>query len=188
MHKKSAAVAAIILAALGACSPPPVTAEPHETPLPEPSPMILALSVKDPVKKASSEIALEPEITFLVEKTYADPAPVQQNPWADYELNAMARTLAGECYDDKAEDKRKVCEAILNRVVSPDFPNTILEVLTAENAFQGYWHQSRDITEDDLMIAETVLRDWYANGCRELSGWLYFSAGANRENVFRTTY
>ena len=56
----------------------------------------------------------------------------------------MALTLAGECYDDKGEDKRKVCEVILNRVSDGRFGGTtVIEVVSAENQFNGYWHQSR---------------------------------------------
>lgn len=42
----------------------------------------------------------------------------------------MARILAGECYEDKVQDKRLVCEVILNRVSNDDFGDTILDVLT----------------------------------------------------------
>lgn len=70
------------------------------------------------------------------------------------ELYAIAKTLAGECYDDEKLDKRRVCEVILNRVSSSNFANTILEVLTTPGAFNGYWRQSRPISENDYTVAE----------------------------------
>lgn len=96
--------------------------------------------------------------------------------WATEELQAMALTLAGECYDDKELDKR--------RVSSDQFDDSIIEVLTAKNQFSGYWVQSRAVTENDLAVAEQALRDWYNNGCEPLSEYLFFCAGENRENNF----
>lgn len=96
----------------------------------------------------------------------------------------MALTLAGECYNDKELDKRRVCEVILNRVSSDEFDNSIIEVLTAKNQFSGYWTQSRAVTENDLAVAEQTLKDWYDNGCEPLSEYLFFNAGENRENNF----
>jgi len=110
------------------------------------------------------------------------------DPWTEDELYAMALTLAGECYEDKPHDKRKVCETILNRVSTEGFPDDIISVLTYPNAFCGYWTQSREISENDYAIAEQALRDWYDNGCQPLSSYLFFEAGPNRENVFRDEF
>ena len=49
----------------------------------------------------------------------------------------MALTLAGECYDHKTQDKRRVCEVVLNRVSDGRFGSSIMEVLTAKNQFAG---------------------------------------------------
>ena len=94
---------------------------------------------------------------------------VGRSRWSETEVDAMAKTLAGECYDNKKADKRKVCEVILNRVSSDKFANTILEVLETPGAFNGYWRQSRPVSEDDYAVARQVLQDWYANGCKPLS-------------------
>lgn len=125
-------------------------------------------------------------LTAYVESTETL-APMQvstQKPWTDEELSMMARTLSGECYEDKELDKRRVCEVILNRVSDGRFGNSICEVITAPNQFQGYWHPSRPVSENDLAVAEQTLEDWFENGCEALSSYLYFSAGGNRENTF----
>ncbi len=108
--------------------------------------------------------------------------------WTEQEVYAMALTLAGECYNDKVHDKRRVCEVIVNRVSDGSWGNTVLEVLTCDSQFNGYWEQNRPVTESDLEIAEQTLADWYANDCNALSDYLYFCAGENRENVFRSEY
>ena len=115
-------------------------------------------------------------------------AEVRQAQWSRDELQAIAQTLAGECYDDKELDKRHVCEVILNRVSNSKFANTILEVLKKPGAFNGYWKQSRPVSKNDYVVAEQALRDWYNGGCKPLSEWLFFSKGRKRENVFRSDF
>lgn len=110
-------------------------------------------------------------------------------PWSDEDVEAMVLTLAGECYKDKEQDKRLVCEVILNRVSAGNFGgDTVLAVVSAPNQFDGYWRQSRPVSENDYGVAEQALSDWYAGGCQPLSELLYFEAGENRENVFRSEY
>lgn len=113
---------------------------------------------------------------------------VKQTQWSKDELHAIARTLAGECYDDKELDKRRVCEVILNRVSNSKFANTVLEVLRTPKAFNGYWKQSRPVSKNDYLVAEQALQDWYEGGCVPLSEWLFFSKGSKRENVFRSNF
>lgn len=115
------------------------------------------------------------------------PEPVVQK-WTQEELDAIALTLSGECYDDKPMDKRRVCEVILNRVSVGGFGEGIIGVLSAENQFAGYWHQSRETAANDYEVAEQALSDWYEIGCKQMSSYLFFVAGDNRENVFSATY
>ena len=103
-------------------------------------------------------------------------------------MEAIARTLSGECYNDKPNDKRLVAEVILNQVSSDQWGDTVLAVVTEKYQFHGYWHPAREITENDREIAIQALCDWYTGGCKPLSDYLFFEAGPNRENVFRTTY
>jgi spore germination cell wall hydrolase CwlJ-like protein len=124
-----------------------------------------------------------PRIVIKPEKTI-----VKEDLFSDEEIEAITKTLAGECYDDKLNDKRLVVEVILNRVASGRFGESVIEVVTAKGQFNGYWKQSRQISESDIRIAKEALHDWYANDCKKLSDYLYFSSGSNRENEFRTEY
>ncbi len=114
--------------------------------------------------------------------------PQEEQKWTPDELQIMALTLAGECYDDKEQDKRLVCEVILNRVSAGYFGDSIQEVITAESQFTGYWNQSRPVSDNDLLIAERTLEDWFENDCLALSEYLFFSEGDNRENTFRSQF
>lgn len=113
---------------------------------------------------------------------------VETEPFTDEEVEAIAKTLAGECYDDKLNDKRLVVEVILNRVSDGRFGESVIEVVSAKGQFNGYWKQSRPVSDSDIRIAKETLREWYENGCKKLSEYLFFCAGPNRENVFRTQY
>jgi spore germination cell wall hydrolase CwlJ-like protein len=116
------------------------------------------------------------------------PASADANPWTDAELAAIARTLSGECYDDKAEDKRLVCEVILNRTSTCGFGDGVIGVVTKKKQFAGYWNPSRETSENDIAVAKKALEEWHEGGCAALSEWLFFSRGANRENEFREEY
>ena len=105
---------------------------------------------------------------------------LDKSRWSETEVDAMAKTLAGECYDDKELDKYRVC--------SCKFANTILDVLRTPRAFNGYWKQSRPVSENDRAVARQALQEWYDNGCKPLSELLFFSKGLNRENVFRSEF
>lgn len=110
-------------------------------------------------------------------------------PWPHEDVWLMAQVLAGECYEDMADDKRLVCEVILNRVSDGRFGGpTIYDVVSCTSPavqFEGFWNQARSVSDDDIAVVKQALSDWYANGCEALSEYLYFSAGPNRENVFR---
>lgn len=108
--------------------------------------------------------------------------------YGEDELEAIALTLAGECYDDRTADKRLVCEVILNRVSNGNFGKTVVEVVAAPNQFNGYRAQSRPVSPNDYAVAKQMLENWYKNDCKAFSGYLYFSAGSNRENSFRKEF
>lgn len=117
---------------------------------------------------------------------YSSEIPVQT--WTEEDVEAMARILAGECYEDKVQDKRLVCEVILNRVSNDDFGDTIFDVLTEKNQFDSYWKQSRPVSKNDYEVVIQTLEDWYENDCKALSDYLFFEAGDNHENKFRKEF
>ena len=143
----------------------------------------------------TGEIVISKPITSVmptVTNSYKTPEitiePLEEKPFSDEEVEAIVRTLAGECYDDKMADKRKVVEVIVNRVSDGGFGENVIDVVTAKGQFAGYWRQSRPVSKSDIQIAEETLTDWYANDCKALSEYLFFCSGPNRENVFRSEY
>lgn len=135
------------------------------------------------------EKVIKPEQVFLEISEEEDEKNIESEPneplYSDEEVEAIVRTLAGECYDDKLSDKRLVVEVILNRVSDGRFGKDVLEVVSAKDQFTGYRIQKRPVSESDIQIAKDTLNEWYSNDCKALSEYLYFSSGTNRENIFR---
>lgn len=172
--KWAAGIAVLCLVFLAGCAREPVT-----------------VTIKPPEKAPVEVMTPAPTETPTPTPEPATPAPeptVTPDPWTADDVEALARTLSGECYDDKPEDKRLVAEVVLNRVSDGRWGDTVIEVVTAKGQFHGYWKPSRDISDSDTEIAIQALRDWYANDCAALSEYLFFEAGPNRENVFRKTF
>ena len=121
----------------------------------------------------------EPAV-LIIERPLSTPP----QKWSDADVQALARTLAGECWEDKPHDKRLVCEVVLNRVSDDRLEDSVIAVLETPNAFNGYWQQSRPVSKNDLLIARQALSDWQDNGYQPLSDIRFFCSGENRENSF----
>ena len=100
------------------------------------------------------------------------------------ELEAIALTLAGECYDNQPQDKRNVVWVICNRVKDGRFGESVIDVITAPNQFHGYWTQGRSISDNDRAIAKEVLTAFYT-GEQPIHDYLYFTGGTGITNNFR---
>lgn len=127
------------------------------------------VGVEDILTLSETISTVSPMVTVMPVEQTEEPKDVKM--FSDEEVQAITRTLAGECYDNKLEDKKKVVEVILNRVSNEKFEKTVLKVVSAKG-----------------QLAEETLERWYANDCEALSDYLFFYAGPNRENVFRVKY
>jgi len=102
----------------------------------------------------------------------------------ELEVELVAKTLRGECYDDQPDDKREVVKVICNRVSDGRFGDSIEAVITAPHQFQGF-RLDNVPSANDYEIAREVLAEWYGGGCAPLGEYLFFSSGGGRTNVFR---
>jgi len=105
----------------------------------------------------------------------------------DFEVELVAKTLRGECFDEQHDDKREVVKVICNRVSHGEFGDSIEAVITAPRQFQGY-RTGNIPTANDYEIAREVLAEWYEGGCRPMGEYLFFSSGNGHKNVFRENY
>ena len=98
----------------------------------------------------------------------------------------LCNAVAYEAGSDwiQTDEKAKVVEVIMNRVTSPDFPDTIYDVLTQEGQFVGVWNYvtltdySYKVTEDVKSAVNMALESDYIN-----HGYLFFE-GDGTQNYF----
>lgn len=139
----------------------------------------------------------EPEIVYeseeaIIEESYDceyseyNGETTSDNYLTDYEYIMLCNAVAYEAGSDwiPTSEKAKVAEVIMNRVASPDFPDTIYDVLTQEGQFVGVWNYvtltdySYKVTEDVKSAVNMALDSGYTN-----HGYLFFE-GDGTQNYF----
>ena len=132
----------------------------------------------------SEEVVIEEN--YDIEYSKYNGETTSDNYLTDYEYIMLCNAVAYEAGSDwiPTSEKAKVAEVIMNRVVSPDFPNTIYDVLTQEGQFVGVWNYvtltdySYKVTEDVKSAVNIALESGYIN-----HGYLFFE-GDGTQNYF----
>jgi len=141
----------------------------------------LALAVQVPTVRAEADKPLEP---IAVE--YWNP------PREDVE--ALARLVWGEARGVKTRaEQEAVIWCVLNRVDSPDFPDTVVGVVTQRKQFTGY-SRKNPLEREFLLMADEILWLWHKEkqGCPYIerclpADYCYF-AGNGKTNRFSTSW
>lgn len=143
--------------------------------------MAETISMTQPITESQTiAIAIEP-VTEWVE-----PEPVEivsTAPITEYERVLLCNIVANEAGSDwiSIYDKACVVACVMNRLNSPDFPNTIEGVLTQPYQFSGYYASGSYYPTVTDACVEAV--DYYFNNPQEFGSWLYFE-GNGVNNVF----
>jgi spore germination cell wall hydrolase CwlJ-like protein len=141
--------------------------------------MAETISMTQPIME-SQTIVIAIEGTPVVEEIseFASAYPI-----TEYERILLCNIVANEAGSDwiSVYDKASVVACVMNRVNSPDFPNTIEGVLTQPYQFSGYYASgSYYSTVTDACIQAV---DYYFNNPNEFGYWLYFE-GNGTNNYF----
>lgn len=138
----------------------------------------------------------KPEITHLLYTTTGAPTtstePTHDPDEEDIEM--LAKLIWGEARGvESTTEKAAVVWCVLNRVDAKGYPSTIAEVVTQRKQFVGY-DADYPATETNKLIAEDVLRRWYAektgitNVGRILpKDYIYFT-GDGKQNHFASEW
>lgn len=114
-----------------------------------------------------------PEVT-TTDYDYVIEEPVEYAPITEYERILLSNLVANEYGSDyvPVSEKAKVVAVVVNRVYSPEFPNSIEEVLVQPEQFSGYYVSGYewDIVTDS--VREAV--DYYFAHEYEFPNYLYF--------------
>lgn len=146
------------------------------TPMPTPTPELLVIEKVHTEYVAIPEV-IKVEVPVIVEKTEYIEVPcgvsnrtaryagIEITPW---EMELMARLAWREARGEKMLGMRLVLEVVLNRVLSPHFPNTVYGVLYDGAQFKPYNGalELEDITPTQaqydavaLVLSETPMTD-----------------------------
>lgn len=124
---------------------------------------------------------VEPEVT---------PEPIEYY-FTYQDLEALAKTLYGECRGCSYFEQCKVAWVVCNRV-DHGFGDTVYDVVTANSQFHGY-SDNNPVTLEQMEIAQYVLINWSAEKQgyeveRELGPDYLFFFGDGKQNHFRTEW
>ena len=110
-------------------------------------------------------------------------------PWEPEapDVDALARTLYGECRGCSELQQRAVAWTIFNRVDDPRFPDTVIEVITQPSQFFGY-SESFPVTEELEALARDCLTDWHFERERVLEPDFLYFWGDSKRNHFTTEW
>ena len=133
------------------------------------------------------------ELLRLVVAAAPDEEP-QSKEWPQEEVEAIAKTVYGESMITGSDmEMASVAWCILNRVDNPSYPDSIIEVITANRQFHGYDEENPvDPHIRDLVV--DVLNRWDAerNGEKDVGRVLpaeyLFFWGDGWNNHFTTEY
>lgn len=101
------------------------------------------------------------------------------------DVDYVSQTVWGETRGCPVIEQRAQAWNILNRVDDERFPNTIAEVVTAPNQFQGYSPDNPKEPFHDM--AREILIMWH-NGEREIPADMVFCSGDGKHQTFRTDW
>ena len=141
--------------------------------------MAVTISMTQPITE-SQTIAIAIEETPVVEEISESASAY---PITEYERILLCNIVANEAGSDwiSIYDKASVVACVVNRVNSPDFPNTIEGVLTQPYQFSGYYASSCYYSTVTDACIQAV--DYYFNNPQEFGSWLYFE-GNGVNNTF----
>ena len=129
-------------------------------------------------------VQIEPEPTTA----WVEPNPLEQSytelPISDYERILLCNVVAREYGSDwvSVYDKACVVATVMNRVNSPQFPNTIEGVLTQPYQFSGYYACNYEWSNVTDSVRESV--DYYFNHQNEFGNYLYFYGDGTRNYFY----
>lgn len=105
--------------------------------------------------------------------TELTPEQIEEEMYFD-SLELLATCVEAEAANQGLEGKRLVADVILNRVDSPEFPNSITEVITQPYHFTSYWDGAMDRAVPTEETFEAVRLELEHRSNTEI---LYFTAG-----------
>ena len=99
---------------------------------------------------------------------------------SDSEMEELKRIVAAEAQTQSMEGREAVVEVIFNRVLSPEYPNTVHGVLSQKGQFATWKMRNASWVVPDAAVAPI---EWVLEHGRTIlpdTGYLYFSRGKSK--------
>lgn len=145
--------------------------------------IILIIRTSEPEKEIIY-IESEPEIIEVeVEKEKIVTVTIEPEfRFTDEEMELMAGVVHAEAGNQDMIGRRLVADVILNRVVNPDFPNTVSEVVYQQNQFAAPMNYTmEDMSAVELECQKRIDSDvlWFRTGHYHDCGEALYQHGAH---------
>lgn len=135
------------------------------------------------IQAAAAPITAEAETTVIV----TNALDLYQNRWNIYltseEIDLLAKIVWVEACGEPEEGQEAVVEVIFNRMCSPDYPNTLYEVLSQDHPVQFCSWKLRDTAKPTEKEYQSIYRVLYGQTEILRSDTVYFSTFALTPNV-----
>lgn len=201
------AITSILLGIMAGCGHDRVDTDEFSNPPPTEVSTTTSMTTSTTTNSTTSTTTISTTTTTLVEETTlitqqvtenqtiaipAETVPVESDsvvevsssyPITEYERILLCNIVANESRSDwiSIYDKACVVACVMNRINSPDFPNTIEAVLTQPDQFSDYYASNCYYpTVTDACIQAV---DYYFEHSNEFGDYLYFE-GNGEQNVF----
>lgn len=128
------------------------------------NPRIIPESIVSVVETETSTEAQESETDSFIFDEYDTEAETATHTAdvriiSDEELELLALVTMAEAEDESELGKRLVIDTVLNRVDSPHFPNTIIDVIYQKHQFTSMWNGRYKQTYVDDYVRNLVLEE-----------------------------
>lgn len=121
---------------------------------------ITAAAITEPTESVTFSTKIEPE--------YIDPP---EPPYTGDDIKMLAKMVWGEARGCPVEEQRLVIWAVIQRVDSDGWADTISEVITQKNQFKAY-HADNPVDPEIYTLCVNELTDWW-NGAHPPTHELY---------------
>lgn len=112
--------------------------------------------------------------------------PLSEQEILQSEAEEIAKVLYG-VRNNSIEDLKTLCWCIFNRCDHPNYPGTVMDVITQPSQWMGY-HADNPVLEDLYQIAYDELIAWTDGGHRPVSNEYIFMSWTPREIMLRDDF
>lgn len=113
------------------------------------------------------------------------PEPEEWEPDPE-DVAYISRTIWGECRGCPEEEQIATAWSILQRMDSPDFPDTVAGVVLQPNQWQGYGHNNPEAPFHDMARAALIQHHNGEHG--PLPDGFFWCSGDGNHQTFRNTW